>query len=258
VPDFATGEVPPSGGTGQLPGPAGRQLAEAINVVPSTVSQWESGKRTPHLKDVERIEEVLGTNGYLKRLLIKWVSREISPEWLEWLGVEETATELLWFEENVIPGLLQTEDYARAVLPDEALVSQRLERQQLLEQGNPPTLQVLLDESVLYRKIGSAKIMADQLNHLADMAEREDVFIHIIPFSADACAKFTGPFILATTVEGNQVAYQDGALRGSIMESPADLAAFRRKWARFMADALPARESIELIRKTVSERWPTS
>ncbi|MGH3242315.1 MAG: helix-turn-helix domain-containing protein [Spirillospora sp.] len=61
----------------------GRELADALNVVPSTVSNRVNGKRTPHVDDVERIEKRIGTNGYLLRNL-KWVRREISPEWSEW------------------------------------------------------------------------------------------------------------------------------------------------------------------------------
>jgi transcriptional regulator with XRE-family HTH domain len=90
----------------------GRQLADAMHVVPSTVSQWESGKRKPHLEDLERIEALLGTNGYLQRLRTKWVSREIPTEWTDkWIAAEARATMVQNFELFVIPGLLQTEDY---------------------------------------------------------------------------------------------------------------------------------------------------
>src|SRR4051794_26340634 len=94
-----------------------RQLAEAMHVVPSTVSQWLTGKRKPHRKDVQRIEEILGTNGYLERYLNDWLPREIAHEWLDkWIEAERQANQLLSFQPTLVPGLLQTESYARAVL----------------------------------------------------------------------------------------------------------------------------------------------
>src|SRR5688572_8791815 len=75
-------------------GVTGRELAEALNVVPSTVSNWINGKRTPHVDDVKRVEKKIGTNGYLRRNL-KWVDREVSPEWSKWRDAEDETTELL-------------------------------------------------------------------------------------------------------------------------------------------------------------------
>src|SRR5262245_16361075 len=174
-------------------GTTGRQLAEALNVEPSTVSNWINGRRTPHIKDVERIEEILGTNGYLKRDL-KWVNREISPEWSEWREVEEDASELLAVETTLINGLLQSPEYAHVILGSDDLVQERLQRQAILTKDDPAFFEVLLDESVLYHKVGSDKIMADALTHLAKMAERDNIVLRFIPFSSDVCSKLAGPF----------------------------------------------------------------
>jgi len=118
-----------------------------VHVSASLIAHWETGRRQPKLRDLEDCQEVLKTNGYLTRLLFEWVSLEVSPEWLEWLDVEENATELLVYETRLVPGLLQTPAYTETILPSEK-VTQRLERQQVFERGSPPFYEALIDESV--------------------------------------------------------------------------------------------------------------
>lgn len=231
-----------------------RQLAEELHVVPSTISQWINGKRKPHVKDIERLEAKLGTNGYLKRQL-KYVSRETSPEWFEWRSVEEEAGEFLVYETLVIPGLLQTPAYAQAILPSDK-VEERLERQQIFDQDAPPFFEALLDESTLYRKVGTAGTMAEQLSRLLELIGRE-LIIRIVPLSA-GLARLTLPFVLATVDGGKQVAFLDGPLRGQITEEPSDIAELRRCWAQAGAAALSQSDSIDLIQRTVKERWSTT
>ena len=238
-------------------GMTGRQLAQILNVVPSTVSQWVNGRRTPHIKDVERIDKALGTNGYLKRQQEKWVSRETSPEWFEWRAVEGEATEILAVETTVINGLLQSPEYARVVLESEDLVAQRLARHEILDRENAPFFEVLLDESVLYRNIGGAEVMAGALAHLARTAERDNIVVRIIPFSANTRGKLAATFLLATLDGGGQVGFADAEITGRIVERPAELARLRRKWAILSAEALSRRDSINLIQKAISERWST-
>jgi transcriptional regulator with XRE-family HTH domain len=233
-------------------------LAQETHVSRSVIAKWETGERPPKdLDDLARCEEKFGTRGILKRLLKEWVSREISPEWFEWLEVEENATELLTHEIMLVPGLLQARAYAQAILPNENLLEQRLERQQIFEHGSPPFYEVLLDESVLYRKVGTPEIMAESLSHLVTMAGRDDIIIRVVPLCANV-TRFAYPFVLATVESGKQLAYIQGALRGRILEGPADITELRRLWARFGAEALSQRDSIDLIQKTINERWPVA
>lgn len=226
-----------------------------IYVSSSTIAKWELGQRVPKSEDLTQCERVLKTNGYLARLLDEWVPHEVSHEWLrEWIEYEETATTLLWFQTTLIPGILQTEEYAREVLKDEHQVSHRLERQQILERDEPPTLIVLLDESVLLRKVGSEKVMYDQLLHLAQMAQRSDIRIHIIPLDSEICAEFSGPFGLAEVDGRAEAAYLDDAVVGRVTHHAEDIAALRRKWELFRGDTLRKNESLDLIRK-VMEKW---
>lgn len=236
-------------------GLTGKELAEALNVVASTVSQWENGKRKPHLKDVERVEKVLGTNGYLKRILLKWLPREMAHEWLDqWLWIEEQATQLLSFQPSLAPGLLQTEAYASVVLRDEREIASRLDRQKVLDPDNPLTFVAVLDESVLRRKVGDAEVMYEQLMHLVSLARQNNVRIHILPLSADACAEIAGPFVIASFNGGDEVKYLDNALTGEVVESKDAIAKAHRMWEILRSDAMNRQESLELIEK-VAQEW---
>lgn len=233
----------------------GRQLAEVLHVVPSTVSQWIHGRRMPYIKDLERIEELIGTNGYLKRNL-KWITREISPEWFEWREVEEDATELLNYETVLIPGLLQCASYARAVLPSEEMVEERLERQQrVLGSENPPVFEALLDESILYRRVGGPEVMVEALTHLIEMARKDDIIVRTVPLTANI-KRFAHSFVLATVTNGKQVAYLDSARKGRIEELQSEISELRRTWLHLSAVALSQEDSIALIQKAI-ERWST-
>src|SRR5918992_107570 len=230
-------------------------LAEATYISPSLIGMWETGKRTPKHEDLARCEERMGTNDRLAWSLKNWVPREIPHEWLDkWIFIEEQSNQLLSFQTTVVPGLLQTEDYARAVLRDEEKVSSRLERQQILDQENPPMLIVVMVQSIFTQQVGDRKTMYDQLQHLVKMAERENVVIHIIPPNAKSCARFTGPFVIANFNGGNEVAYVDDQLRGRVVEHPEDIAELRRAFELFRGDALSNRQSIDLIRETM-EQW---
>jgi hypothetical protein len=181
----------------------------------------------------------------------------MAHEWLDkWIEIEEQATQLLSFEPSIVPGLLQTESYARNVLSTEGEVAARLTRQKILDDDNPPILVALLDESVLQRKVGDAAVMYGQLMHLAELAQRSHIRIHILPLAADACAEITGPFVIASFDGGNEVAYLDNAVTGEVVENAEYLAKIHRIWELLRSDALPKDESIKLILK-VAEEWKT-
>src|SRR5690348_12958665 len=125
------------------------------------------------------------------------------PTWFEdWLRAEGEAHTLRFWQPLIVPGLLQTAEYARALFlaaaADDAkadeLVAVRLERQLVFDRADPPHLVTILGESVLHRLIGSAAIMSDQLSHLADMAERPNVQVQVVPSARGANAGLSGGF----------------------------------------------------------------
>jgi len=190
------------------------------------------------------------------------------PTWFEdWLEAERAATMLRVWSPLLVPGLFQTADYARAVFlagqtdtSDEAigaLVAARLERQEILDRAGPPETIAVLDESVLFRLIGSAATMHDALMYLADMAERPNVSVHVVPSANGANAGLSGAFDIASA---------DGMPDVVRMEAVEDVTSERRSLVRQAAvafervrrDALPRSASRDLIRKVAEERWKTT
>ncbi|GAA0324417.1 helix-turn-helix domain-containing protein [Actinoallomurus spadix] len=241
-------------------------VGKALYVSESLVAAWETHRMLPRPEHLERLIPLLGASDILIRIIDELVAGEIPPEWLDkWLTAERRATSLLSFQSTVVPGLLQNEDYARAVIRAgrhdfadlEDMVSARLDRQKILSrEDSPPVLVAVIAESVLGQNVGGAKVMADQLLHLATMAERDNVIVQIVPASAEACAGFLGPFVIATLDDGAELAYVDNQLNGEVIGRPHDVAALRRMFEVFRADALPRQQSIELIRRK-SEQWTT-
>ncbi|MFC4082474.1 helix-turn-helix domain-containing protein [Amycolatopsis samaneae] len=232
-------------------------FAQRVYVSQSLVAMWETGRRSPKSPDLAHCEEICGTNGYLARMLDLLVSREVDHEWMDrWVSVEERATTLLSFEPTVIPGLLQTKEYARAVQDNDDHVAERLERQRVLDSEVPPMLVVLLPEYVLHHRVGDERVMPEQLTHLATMARRPRIAVQIVPLDSPCYAKFLGPFVVAAIEGGREVAYVDNQLRGEVVERAEDVAFLRAQFDYFRADALPNRQSIELIERIASQWHP--
>jgi transcriptional regulator with XRE-family HTH domain len=237
-------------------------LGKSVFVSESLVTAWEKGRYLPKPDVMDRLEGTLGTRGVLARMLDDLVSVTVPLEWFgRWVEIEGQATALWSFELAVVPGLLQTEDYARAVLraanhlaDTDEMVSARLERQRILTKEDSPILVVLMDQSVPQRNIGGAKVMHDQLLHLAEMAELDNVVVQIVPLTAVVCAGFLSGFVIANFDGGSDVAYVDNQLSGEVVEHAEDVVRLRRMFEVFRADALPQRESVQLIIR-MAEQW---
>ncbi len=186
------------------------------------------------------------------------------PTWFEdWLRAEGEAHTLRFWQPLIIPGLLQTAQYARALFlaagADEAkadeLVAVRLERQAVFGRADPPHVVTVLGESVLHRLIGSSATMSDQLSHLGSMAERTNIQVQVVPSARGANAGLSGGFALASC---------DGAPDVLRMEAVEDVTEERRSLVRHATlvfdlvrgDALPREESRMLILEA-AEQWKT-
>jgi len=186
------------------------------------------------------------------------------PGWFakDWLPTERESASLRWWEPLLIPGLLQTTDYALSLFrswqpgaSDEdlgALVSGRLERQDILDGDSAPDLRVVLDEAVLHRLIGSPKIMHDQLEHLADMSCRPAVTVQIIPTMLGAHGGLLGALILA---EPSGSVYLETAVEAQITGDEAIRERAALIFDRLTRDALPRGASRDLISKVADEQW---
>jgi transcriptional regulator with XRE-family HTH domain len=228
------------------------ELAAKIKYSPSLVSQTETGQVPATPEFAAACNEALVTGGALVRLLD--YRKGGIPRWFaEWLPYEESAGVLKTFQPRVVYGLLQTEAYARVLLDhDEVTVDARLKRQQILHRPDPPTLHVVLDESVLWRVAGGPEVMREQLTHLAEISSRK-VQIQILPNGGHLATQ--GPFVLATLEDGSTAAYLETAVHGLVTTSSEDVVRADAAWEAIKAEALPVGMSKELIVRTAEERW---
>jgi transcriptional regulator with XRE-family HTH domain len=241
-------------------------IAKEFYVSEVLIRQWETGHRVPVAEHMVKLDELFDMRGILTRMREDLVKASMPLEWFgRWVEVENRATSLWTFEQIVIPGLLQTEDYARAVLRAgdhradiEEMVAARLQRQQILhKEDEPPTFVALIAECVLGQNVGGPMVMADQLGYLAEVAERDDkIIVQIVPATAQVCAGFNGPFVVAGLDDSPDVAYLDNAINSEVVEDAESLVRLRRMWDVYRSEALPRQDSIALITR-MAEEWKT-
>ncbi|MFG2054732.1 helix-turn-helix transcriptional regulator [Micromonospora sp. NPDC048930] len=232
----------------------------------SQVSAVELGQRPLDKSFLARADEVLQTGGLLVSLL-KLAERDGEPVWFRpWLEAERAARQLRLFEPVLIPGLLQAENYARAVLrTDDTLssdevdrrVAARLERQAILTADNPPQVFVVLDERTLRQTSdGLSGIMAEQVAHLIALAEQPHVHIHVIPAATSLHIGSSGPFALARSADGGWVGHLENQLGGVVVDREDGVAALLARWEGVRNEALPRRQSSDLMKEVQSQHGP--
>lgn len=237
-------------------------LGKAVFVSESLVAAWENGRYIPKPDQIEGLEKVLGTNGILARMAEDLVNNEAVPEFMgKWLTVENGARILLTYQPMLIPGLLQTEDYAREVIVKsgrlvteiDERVQSRMNRQGILAIENDLTFVVIVDEGVLNRAVVSPKVIHEQLLHVHEMAQQPNVHFFVVPDTVGAYPGCAGGFIIAT-IDGREVVYVDDAFSGDILESEEDVATMKRVWETLRVEAVSGQQSMELLEKAI-EKW---
>ncbi|GAA4616430.1 helix-turn-helix transcriptional regulator [Actinoallomurus liliacearum] len=235
------------------------QLAARIFCSESLISSIETGQAPATPEFAKAADEALDTGGALLRTLDWRKGAPAYPAWfVDWLPAEDQAVQLRAVEIDLIYGLLQTPEYARALLGgDDAAVEARMLRQQILTRDDPPppTLYCVLDEGALRRDVGGAKVMYDQLQHLLELSERENISVQVVPSRLHRGVR--GPFVVATLADGGEVAVADCAFGGAVSTRPEDLATVVSSWESIRTEALPADMSRELIARTAEELWKT-
>jgi transcriptional regulator with XRE-family HTH domain len=230
------------------------QLAELIPCSDKTISAIETARERPSRQMATAIERELKVSENALLDIFDLLEGESLPGWMrDWVHEERRSGRLRSFELAIIPGLLQTEDYARALLNgNETAVQARMERQAILTGDDPPTLHVVLDEMVLYREVGGRQVMHSQLTHLMDCVS-ERLTVQIVP--SDVNPHRIGAFTIGTVANGGEVAYIETAIRGIVTSSRDDITHLNGVWETIRTHAAPQRESLEFIRRTVEERW---
>ncbi|BCJ60562.1 helix-turn-helix domain-containing protein [Micromonospora endophytica] len=240
------------------------EFGKLVHYSASMVSAVETGSRPYDRSFLTRADEVLDSGGLLVALL-RIAEREGQPSWfLPWLDAERLAQQLRVFQPSLIPALLQTEGYARAVIRCDDLLSDeeverrtaaRLDRQAILDQPEPPQLIAVIDESVLHRRDERFwPVMVHQIEQMIACAERPNVSVHVIPLSVGLHIGLSGPFSLARGVDGGWVAIMENQLTASPTDGEADLATLSARWETVRNEALSRQQSIQLLKKA-AKSW---
>ncbi|MFY1693651.1 helix-turn-helix domain-containing protein [Plantactinospora sp. WMMB782] len=231
-------------------------LGERIRYSASLVAGVEQCRRPPREEFTLRCDDALGADGLLLRIRSAILRESLMPWFREWVTIEQEATALCSFEPLVVPGLLQTERYARALHEGasqlvgdemEQQVAARLARQEILRRDSPPQLVAVLDYTALERPVGGPDVMREQLRHLLEVAARPRIHLHVVPKGVGAYPGLNGAFVIATPPEGGDVAYLDNQLQGTIVERTADVHSMRQTWESVRAEAMPHGATLTLI-----------
>ncbi|MEE6260011.1 helix-turn-helix domain-containing protein [Plantactinospora sonchi] len=239
------------------------QIAEAVQVSKSLIAAFETARLIPKDDTAAAIDAFLGTGDEIQELSAEArKNRRPAPSWFRpWQDVEETAVILRYFQATLIPGLLQTEAYARAVFASTGMLSDdevagrvanRMERQAaILDREDRPSCAFIIDAAAL--RCGPPEIAKDQLLHLADTSARSNIFVHVVPDSAGLHAGRSGSFTLATQDGGGTVGLLDDFYEDRVVTDPARVTGLERTWQAITAVALPCDQSRNLILRLVND-----
>ncbi|MFE0252570.1 Scr1 family TA system antitoxin-like transcriptional regulator [Streptomyces sp. NPDC059010] len=238
------------------------ELANQVVCSPTLISHFEAGRRLPKPDDARRIDRVLGTDGFFERWLEDLESK-YADHFAAVAELEQQATLIQQFALSLVPGVLQTDDYARAAFRahwpnhtaealDEAVVI-RTKRARILDGPLNPVVWTLLDESVLRRRVGGPQAMAEQLHKIADMAEAGRLRLHVLPYGVGAHPLLQSLLTLMSFEDSAPVAYAEAFRTGHLMDDPALVAASHSAYALALSDALSQQESLALVRAAAEE-----
>lgn len=249
-----------------------RHVATQLGWQPSKLSRIETGKQGITTEDVASLLVIYGVTGAERDRLLARTERADEPNLWEIQGplsresrtliqIEPLATSIFNFEPLLIPGLLQTPEYTRTLMKAggiseedaEVRVAARMSRQAILSRDKPPAFEIILDEGVLRRVIGTPKLMARQLRHLAEATERSNVTLLVLPLSLGAHTGLDGAFALLEFAKEQPVIYLDHKISGLFLEQPEQIAFFRTEIDRLRSVALGHRESVDTVATIAKE-----
>ncbi|MFD5819988.1 Scr1 family TA system antitoxin-like transcriptional regulator [Streptomyces sp. NPDC127038] len=239
------------------------ELGEPLFVSGSFIGQLESGTRRLQLEYAVQMDEILGTKGFFERNCRALARSKYPDHFVEAAEAEALARGIREYATLLIPGLLQTREYAEEIFraykptaPDqeiEALVSARLDRARLICDPTTPLLWVILDEAVLRRPVGCNAVMATALRHIAELARRRRIIAQVLPFSCGAHASMTGPLKLMEFEDAPPLSFVEGPDMGKLLDDPATVARHGLTFNLLQAAALSPHESLALIESVAQD-----
>lgn len=245
-------------------GHTGTFVAKRIGLSPPMYSAIERGTRFCLREHAVKLDEVLETGDEVLRLWTKMTSPDRLPDWYYQVGeLERAASEIRQFHPLVIPGLLQSEDYARALFrvtrpwvkqdAIERMVESRLKRHEVLEGENAPLLWFVLSDSVLRSPIGTDACMRTQLDRLAELVERETIRLQVLPGRSRRNPGREGGFRIYGFPDKPTIASAEHMLGEAVIDDPREIRHCEVAFGALQAAALPDAEALDEINKARSE-----
>ncbi|MEX2974337.1 Scr1 family TA system antitoxin-like transcriptional regulator [Streptomyces sp. C184] len=235
-------------------------LAELVRFSPQTVASIEQGWRLPPPDFIERAEEVLDAFGVLRAAAIHLARKPGIAAWFrQWAALEEQAISLYTYECRLIPGLLQTEAYARTLfehriplLTDEQVdfqVAARLERQQLLLNRSSTAFSFIIDEHVFQRRTGGVETTRGLLDHVLERTALRNVEVQIMPLDRGVHAGMNGPVQLLETPDNQWFGYCEGQESGQFISDPKTISTLQMRYAKLRSQALTPDDTLGLLKR---------
>ncbi|MET7441237.1 Scr1 family TA system antitoxin-like transcriptional regulator [Streptomyces sp. NPDC005496] len=236
------------------------EFADLVRFSKHTVASVELGRRMPDPALVDRAEEVLGNTGALRRAAGHLARQPGLAAWFrQWARMESVAVTLCTYECRLIPGLLQTEAYARQLFDDqlpplhneqiEVQWAARADRQRLLLERPNTTFSFILEEQLLLRRTGGVECTRELLGHLLEMAGLRNIEIQIMPLQRESHAGLAGPIQLLETPDAKWYAYNEGQRGGLLFTDSKEVSVLQRRYARMRSQALTFEDSVSLLQR---------
>ena len=243
-------------------------VARELLCSPTKISRAETGARRATLRDVRDLCQIYGIDSETSAELMELAREARQPGWWTkyddlkistYIGMEQAATSITAFGMYYVPGLLQTEDYARAMIKgiapkiEEDVIGQRVEarmmRQKRLGEPKPPKYRVLLDEAVLHRHVGSPAVMKDQLDKILSFVREEKAAVQVIPYEIGAYGAVDSNFVYLEFAGTKlpDLVFVEGLVSQLYLERPDELERYREALDYLRDEALNPRDSAKKI-----------
>ena len=253
------------------------EVAEHLECSASKISRVETGRVSVSPRDVRDMLELYGVPEQQRDSLVQlsrdsrqkgwWhaYSDTIQPQFATYVGLESAASEIRVYEVNIIPGLLQTEDYARTMMRSgtmngshedvERKVALRMARQPALTRDDPPMLWTVVDEAALRRRVGGTELMRAQLEHVLELSGLKNVAMQVIPFGAGAHPAMGRPFVILVFPErvDPDVVYLEDLTSTLYLEDVDEVDRYNVFFNHLRATALSFEDSSALITSVLKE-----
>ncbi|MDQ0716936.1 transcriptional regulator with XRE-family HTH domain [Streptomyces luteogriseus] len=241
------------------------ELATRVRYSKHTVESVELGRRMPDTPFVDRAEEALGNTGALRKAA-RYLTRGeagLAAWFRRWARLEREAVSLCTYECRLVPGLLQSEAYARAVFEGtiplrtdgelEAQLAARMERQAMMRERPTVPFSFIVEEHVFRRRFGDAEAMRELFDHVLERSAPRNVTLQVVPLEGGLHACLDGPVRILETPAGQRLGYSEGQKNGRLISGPKEVSALCQRYETLRSQALSPNESRALLERLRGE-----